>query len=48
MKQVCKFSEVAASVLNSLLSKREGRRQKVNRRYNEMSPLRIHTRVFTS
>lgn len=48
MKQVCKLSGVAASVLDSLLSKRVGRRQKANGCYNEMSLLRIHVRVFTS
>lgn len=49
MKQVCKFSEVAVSVLDSLLPKREGRRQKANVGcYKEMSLLRIYTRVFSS
>lgn len=44
-KQVSKFSETAASVLDSLLPKREGRTQKASGCYNEMSLLRIYTRV---
>lgn len=46
MKQVCKFSEVAASVLDSLLPKREGRRQKANGCYNGMSLLRKYILGF--
>lgn len=47
MKQVCKFSEVAVSVLDSLLPGKEGRRQKANGCYNEMSLLRKYILGFS-